>query len=1003
MAKKIRSEDLFQGDVFKDTRESAEETLKVVKSLKEEFNVVGKALEKSLGNKKIAGGKQLKEFNDELDKLNENTKQLSKLEKEEIRLKEKLADLTKEQARENLKLKEEIKETNQAVKRSVQLDKAKEGSIKKLRLELAANKKAYIGLSAEERNNADVGGKLKLQIQEQTTELKAMEEQIGITSRNVGNYKESIKEAFEEMGGFTGSITNAIDSSGVLGGVIEKLTNITSALSAKTKVYAAAQTDASIATRKSAISFKAFNKALKASAIGLIVAALASIVAMLTKTQSGLDKVAVVMESLNGIMELVFRRLIALGGAIMDFNKAWISVFQAVGQALKGNFDEAGKTIDKAMEQAKSSINGVKDAFGGIVEEGKKVLKQSEEIAKLEKERRENAIELRKRIAELNAESEKAEEIEGDNTKSFLERQKAIELSAKAQLEASKLSIQLLEDELRILDKRHERKGELFLSDIEERNELQIQILEAQKDFDVKGLALRRVANQLQQDLIEKNLDILIDGFDNQKTINERNIANELKNFQERREILDETVKLGEESLQKQVEQLQIKAKETIDINDLVNTSDAIALNQKIRALGLSEILEGRLLEVIRDRRTAILDLAEAEQDLNEKQIALEKEFVKQMKDLRLDLFEDEQRQAIEAENLAFERQKKEIQKEFETLKTQEEINQLIELAEKAHQEKLDDIVIQGIKRRGDKALKEMEIQMLKDGKTQEEIQNELIKKRIGLLDEEIKKRKELGEESVDQELELQRLLTKKTEDEQKQRMETLQAGSEIVGEIINKTLEKRLAAIDTEIEASKQKEQQLIDAAALGNELAQESIALERQRQAELEAERQQALKRQEELALALAGINAYTSKVASGDPDPVGSVLRDISLLLSGLKAFEKGGLVEGGEQLIRINEKGEEFVLNHEATKKIGVDTLNEINKGNLSALDRVKGGGDERIALSYALSQLKDDFRKAVQEIPRQHFDISNITGGILEVQKEGSKLVRKHHQKVKRLQ
>lgn len=37
----------------------------------------------------------------------------------------------------------------------------------------------------------------------------------------------------------------------------------------------------------------------------------------------------------------------------------------------------------------------------------------------------------------------------------------------------------------------------------------------------------------------------------------------------------------------------------------------------------------------------------------------------------------------------------------------------------------------------------------------------------------------------------------------------------------------------------------------------------------------------------------------------------------------AFEKGGLVEGGEQLVRINEKGEEFVIDASTTKSMGLD--------------------------------------------------------------------------------
>ncbi|RLI49131.1 hypothetical protein DRO61_05525, partial [Candidatus Bathyarchaeota archaeon] len=88
--------------------------------------------------------------------------------------------------------------------------------------------------------------------------------------------------------------------------------------------------------------------------------------------------------------------------------------------------------------------------------------------------------------------------------------------------------------------------------------------------------------------------------------------------FKERQKILDETNQLGEESFEKQIETIQKLTDEQIDANDLLAESDAIALNEKIRGLELSEIIEGRLLEVIRDRRTAVQDLTDAQIELNQ-------------------------------------------------------------------------------------------------------------------------------------------------------------------------------------------------------------------------------------------------------------------------------------------------------------------------------------------------------------------------------------------------
>jgi hypothetical protein len=53
-----------------------------------------------------------------------------------------------------------------------------------------------------------------------------------------------------------------------------------------------------------------------------------------------------------------------------------------------------------------------------------------------------------------------------------------------------------------------------------------------------------------------------------------------------------------------------------------------------------------------------------------------------------------------------------------------------------------------------------------------------------------------------------------------------------------------------------------------------------------------------------------------------------------------FEKGGVVRGGEQFIRVNESGTEAVLNAGATARMGEDTINRLNAG--EALENLQRG-------------------------------------------------------------
>jgi hypothetical protein len=68
---------------------------------------------------------------------------------------------------------------------------------------------------------------------------------------------------------------------------------------------------------------------------------------------------------------------------------------------------------------------------------------------------------------------------------------------------------------------------------------------------------------------------------------------------------------------------------------------------------------------------------------------------------------------------------------------------------------------------------------------------------------------------------------------------------------------------------------------------------------------------------------------------------------------KAFVGGGVVGGGEQYIRVNERGAgrpEAVLNSSATSALGRETIDLINNGRLDALERRVGGDRPQISIN-----------------------------------------------------
>jgi len=243
----------------------------------------------------------------------------------------------------------------------------------------------------------------------------------------------------------------------------------------------------------------------------------------------------------------------------------------------------------------------------------------------------------------------------------------------------------------------------------------------------------------------------------------------------------------------------------------------------------------------------------------------------------------------------------------------------------------------------------------------------------------------------------------KKKEEKQALKENTIELAKEL-----DKRLQLVIGSVDAQIKESQKRESELLRAAEKGNLLAEESIAVEKERQAKLLAEKEKNLKKQKALEIGIAAINAYSNKSKGGDDNALSSTIADITTLLAfanNLPAFEDGGLVTGGEQIVRINEKGQEYVIKHDAVNKYGTDMLDAINTGDFSKMEVNRGSGgqtDFNIMMNQALDKVAGEFKKAVSEIPQQRWSMSEITGGLKEEIEKGNQLRSRHYRKQKRL-
>ena len=140
-----------------------------------------------------------------------------------------------------------------------------------------------------------------------------------------------------------------------------------------------------------------FNKVLAASIIGVILLAISSLAAVLTKTQKGIDFARVAMAGFGAVIDVLVGRLISFGSAIISF--------------FSGDFEEAGEQLKKT--------------FSGVGEELIKVTKNALALERALIEVEKAELRLRARRAATNVELKALNLLVEDTTKSYKAREEA--------------------------------------------------------------------------------------------------------------------------------------------------------------------------------------------------------------------------------------------------------------------------------------------------------------------------------------------------------------------------------------------------------------------------------------------------------------------------------------------------------------------------------------------------------------------------------------------------
>lgn len=579
----IKTSDLIQDDNLKELEDKFTKLAKVYEGEIDKMIKKSKELEDALATSNPAGGtearSEIKKTTSSVDRLNkEYDKMLMVMDKNEKRI----AAVKMAQA----KLRKERK-------LDIKLIAAEEGSYDQLSAQYAKMKMQINAMSKAERERSKEGKRLVKQSKKIYEEMDRIQKSTGKAQLSVGKYGNAIKGLGGKMAGMLGIAGGVL---GVLAGMFKAFQR--SSIGAGFMIKANAVLQSSM------------------SALSGLMSDLATVISdAFENPQQAIADLGQLL--LNQIINRV-KASIELAGLL---GKAFAQLVTGEVEEMKNTLNEAGDAFAKMLTGTDDEgLTIMKDKFEEVKEEVADNTKAFEELGLARRKVREENAELISSIEKLRGAEEVLKSKADDTTRSLKEREEFARQAIATTEDRLKKEKTLAENQLKIINDEiaiREANEEDILDLIEQRAEATRNVIAADNELLMARQENDRTRRELEQDGLERSLDILIDGFDNQKTINERRIRDERKTFAQRRAIAEQTVDLAQASFNKQIAMIEESTGVQINANELVTESDAVALEQKVRALGVSDIIQGRILEAIRDRKTAIQDLTEAQQELN--------------------------------------------------------------------------------------------------------------------------------------------------------------------------------------------------------------------------------------------------------------------------------------------------------------------------------------------------------------------------------------------------
>lgn len=385
---------------------------------------------------------------------------------------------------EQAQLSDAIRTSEKVIKNQITQQNLEETSIKALRAQLSNLTKEYDELSASQRDNDEVGGKLLASINDVTDQIKKAEEATQRYYRNVGNYKSALEGMEKATDGAKDSILGFISGGNPL---VQMLINTSQQLGSVKQAFALAGQGAVM-----------LGKQFLALMANPIVAFLALLAAAFMALKNGIQSSEERMNQFKTIMAPLQMVFDTISNAIGKVCATLLNLVQLATDAVMwlNKMAESLPGIGKYFEQANKTT-----------EEYINIEKQKQEITKATRDEVVKSAEREREISDLRAKFAEKDKYTNEERLKFLDQAIAKE---KEQAEANKRLAQmrlenlereaaLADNDAAMNDKLAEAKAEVIKADTALSNkmrELNAQRVEAINGINAEVAAEKKAAEE---------------------------------------------------------------------------------------------------------------------------------------------------------------------------------------------------------------------------------------------------------------------------------------------------------------------------------------------------------------------------------------------------------------------------------------------------------------------------------------------------------------------------